>query len=240
VQVQVLYFGVIRERVAKKTKELITLPAGATVDDLVTELCATYPTFRDAVRHVKVAVNESFGAPELALADGDEVAIIPPVAGGAEPYCMLTEQPLSVDHAISAVTGPEQGAVVVFLGVVRAQKDGKQITELEYEAYKSMATASLRDIVSRCEAMGNDVHVGVAHRFGALSPGQIAVVVAASAMHRDLAFQAARQCIELLKAETPIWKKEFSSDGATWIEASEGISGSNCEWSATVDREAVH
>jgi molybdopterin synthase catalytic subunit len=179
-----------------------------------------------------VAVNENFGTPEQVLTDGDEVAIIPPVAGGAEPYCLLTEQPLSVDAAISAVSGPGQGAVVVFLGVVRGQKDGRQIIGLKYEAYASMATASLRDIVRRCEAIGSNIRIAVAHRFGPLSPGEVATVVAASAARRGPAFKAARECIELLKAETPIWKKEISCDGESWIEAVEGLCGTGFEWSA--------
>jgi molybdopterin synthase catalytic subunit len=233
VQIRVLYFGVIRERVARTTKELVTLPPGVTVDDLVTQLCETYPALRGAIRHIKVAVNENFATPEQELTDGDEVAIIPPVAGGAGPYCLLTQEPLSVDAAISAVSGPGQGAVVVFLGVVRGEKDGRRIVGLKYEAYASMATASLRDIAGRCEALGSDVRIAMAHRFGPLSPGEVATVVAASAAHRQLAFKAARECIELLKAETPIWKKEISCDGESWIEAIEGLYGT-VNWSAAV------
>jgi molybdopterin converting factor subunit 1 len=234
-QIRVLYFGVIRERIARTSKESISMPADATVDDLVTKLCEAHPGLRDVLRHVKVAVNEAIGGPGHVLADGDEVAIIPPVAGGADPYCRLTDQPLSVDEAVSAVTGPEQGGITIFLGVVRSRRNGKSVTRLEYEAYGSMALASLRDIVRRCEALGPDVRVAAAHRIGALCPGELAVVVAASARRRGLAFRAAQNCVELLKAETPIWKKEIGEDGAVWVEAREGLSGTGLDWSASTE-----
>jgi molybdopterin synthase catalytic subunit len=143
--------------------------------------------------------------------------MIPPIAGGADPYCRLTDQPLSVDEVLASVTGPEQGGVVLFLGTVRDHNDGKQVMRLKYEAYASMVHSSLADIINRCRSGAPGVRVAVAHRTGVLNVGDIAVIVAASAPHRAEAFDAARACIELLKQEVPIWKKEISPHGTQWI-----------------------
>jgi MoaE-MoaD fusion protein len=230
--ISVLYFGQLRERVSQTARELVALPPGATVDDLVTELCSAHPGLTAFLRHIKVAVNEAMSSPGQALQDGDEVALIPPVAGGSGPYCKLTDQPLSVDEAIAAVVGPDQGAVTLFLGFVRGRKNGADVVDIDYQAYASMARASLMDIARRCEARGPDVRVAVAHRIGMVKPGEAAVVVAASATHRALAYEVSRECIELIKAETPIWKKETRSDGVEWVEAVEGLGGTGLDWSA--------
>ena len=230
-QIQVLYFGVIRERVARTPQELVCLPAGATVDDLVSRLCDAHPELRALLRYIKVAVNENCGQPGPPGADGDEVAIIPPVAGGAEPYCRLTAEPLSVDEAIAAVSGPEQGGITVFIGVVRGKRGDELVHGLEYEAYPAMAAASMAGILRQCEALGPGLRVAAAHRIGPLRPGEIVMVVAASAPRRELAFDASRRFVELLKSQTPIWKKEFSTSGEAWVEAAEGLPG-GLSWSA--------
>ena len=216
-QIRVLYFGALRERFVGTREEEVTVADGATLDHLVDRLCRTHPGLARVRGCVKVAVNEEFSSPGRPLADGDVVAMIPPVAGGAEPYCRLTDQPLSVDEVLAAVTGPSQGGTVVFIGTVRDHNRGRQVTRLEYEAYPSMVLKTLADIVHRCQSIATGVRVAVAHRTGSLGIGDAAVVVAASAPHRAEAFKAARMCIELLKEEVPIWKKEFSPDGAEWI-----------------------
>ncbi|MER7868947.1 MFS transporter [Streptomyces cellulosae] len=139
------------------------------------------------------------------------------VTSGTDRYCRLTDRPLSVDEVLTAVTGPGQGGTVVFIGTVRDHNNGKSVTRLEYEAYPSLALKVLTDIIRRCEATAPGVRVAVAHRTGRLEIGEPAVVLAAAAPHRAEAFEAARACIELLKEEVPIWKKEFSPDGAEWI-----------------------
>jgi molybdopterin converting factor subunit 1 len=216
-QIQVLYFGFLRERVAQRRGELMSIPEGSTLNDVVDALSTAYPRFGQARGLVKLAVNEEIVAPEQALRDGDVVAFIPPVAGGSGPYARVTEDPPNLDLIVRAVTGPRQGGVVSFIGYVRGDTDGKPVSRLEYEAYRPMAERSLADIVTRCELLAPGVRVAVAHRVGLLEVGDIAVVIAAAAPHRAEAFQAARMCIELIKQETTIWKKEYGPDGADWV-----------------------
>ncbi|CAM4306130.1 Molybdopterin synthase catalytic subunit 1 [Mycobacterium basiliense] len=215
--VRVLYFGLIRECCDNVREDKVEVPVGATVDDLVAGLVDRYPALDRYRNRVQMAVNESIVRCSTVLADGDTVAFIPQVAGGSDRYCRLTDQPLSVDELLAAVTAPGQGGVVVFIGNVRDHNQGHSVTHLHYEAYPAMVYRTLESIIERCEAIGEGVQVAVAHRTGDLQIGDSAVIIAAAAPHRAEAFQAARMCIEYLKEETPIWKKEFSPDGAEWI-----------------------
>jgi molybdopterin converting factor subunit 1 len=216
-KIRVLYFGFIRERVAHRRDERMSVPEGSTLSDVVELISSAYPRFGEARRLVKLAVNEEMAPPERALRDGDVVALIPPVAGGSGPYARVTEDPPDLQHLVHAVTGPGQGGVVSFIGYVRGETDGRITSRLEYEAYRPMAERSLAGIVARCEQLAPGVRVAVAHRVGMLEVGDIAVVIAAAAPHRAEAFQAARRCIELIKQETTIWKKEYGPDGADWV-----------------------
>lgn len=216
-KIHVLYFGFVRERVAHRRDELMSMPDGSTLNDVVDLLSTAYPRLGEARGLVKLAVNEEMAPPERTLRDGDVVALIPPVAGGSGPYARVTEDPPNLEQLMRAVTGPGQGGVVSFIGHVRGETDGRTTSRLEYEAYRPMAERSLAGIVARCEQAAPGVRVAVAHRVGTLEVGDIAVVIAASAPHRAEAFQAARTCIELIKLETTIWKKEYGPDGADWV-----------------------
>lgn len=215
--VRVLYFGGLRERFTNTKLEEVPLPEGATIAQLLDELCVRYPGLEDMRGRVRVAVNEEVVPDAHALAAGDEIALLPPVAGGADPWCRLSEQPLDPAEVLRAVAGPGYGAVVTFIGLVRNHNDGRAVTRLEYHAYESMALKSFAGNIDRCEANVPGTRVAIAHRTGLLEIGDIAVIVAAAASHRAEAFRAARMCIELLKRETPIWKKEISPDGEEWI-----------------------
>ena len=218
-QIQVLYFGFLRERIARRRAETMSIPEASTVNDVLDALSTAYPRFGQARGIVKLAVNEEIASPEHALRDGDVIALIPPVAGGSGPYARVTEGPPNLELILRAVTGPRQGGVVTFIGQVRGDTDGRPVSRLEYEAYRPMAERNLADIVTRCELVAPDVRVAVAHRTGLLEVGDIAVIIAAAAPHRAAAFEAARMCIELIKQETTIWKKEYGPDGADWVGA---------------------
>ncbi|KWW99454.1 hypothetical protein TH66_09400 [Carbonactinospora thermoautotrophica] len=216
-QISVLYFGVLREQLAK-TAETIVLPDGSTLQSLLDTLRERYPSL-DRVKHmIKVAVNEDLASMEHVLREGDEVALLPPIAGGAEgPYARLSDEPLQLDEVLTAVTEPSHGAVTTFIGLVRDHNEGREVIQLEYQAYRSMALKTLRSIVERCEAVGTGVRVAVVHRVGVLKVGEPAVMIAAAAPHRAEALKACHMCIELLKAEVPIWKKETSPEGDEWV-----------------------
>ena len=146
------------------------------------------------------------------------MALIPPVSGGASPRrILIAEQPLSLDEVTRAVTGPEQGAVATFTGLVRRHGTLPDVTRLEYEAYVPMAEAVLAAIAREIELEYPGVRVAIHHRIGTLSIGEPAVVIAASAPHRAESFAACRVAIERLKQRAPIWKKEIGAGGEVWV-----------------------
>lgn len=215
--VQVLYFGILREQFVQARKEQFCLPPGSTVADLMEQIGERHPLFTPVRGRIKIAVNEDFVPDGHVLATGDTVALIPPIAGGSDRHCVLTEEPLHVDPLIEAVTGAGHGGIVVFIGTVRDHHDGHKVTRLHYEAYRPMVLRALNAIIDGCEQAAEGVHVAVAHRTGTLQIGEAAVVIAASAPHRAEAFAAARTCIERLKEEVPIWKKEYSANHVEWV-----------------------
>ena len=193
------------------------LPPDASVGELLARLEARHPALAGYRDRLVVSVNAVRAAPEALLDDGDEVALLPPVSGGSG-RPRVTSQPLSMDALLSEVTGPEMGGVVTFTGIVRNHARGRQIDHLEYEAYGEMAEKELRQIGRQVEARWPEVRYAVAHRIGRLAIGDPAVMVAAAAAHRAEAFEACRFIIDTLKRTVPIWKKEFATDGAYWVE----------------------
>ncbi len=140
----------------------------------------------------------------------------PPASAGA-PYCKLTAEPIRLQEVIDAVSGPGQGGIATFIGVVRDHNQGKAVVSLHYEAYPRMVLSTLSHIIRQIEGSLPGTQVAIAHREGTLQVGDLAVVIAASAPHRAEAFDACRQAIERLKKEVPIWKKEASPTGEEWI-----------------------
>lgn len=198
----------------------LELPEDATVRDAVRAVLREHPLVAEG-RQVVIARNHEYVDADAPLADGDEVALIPPVSGGTtrtRTRILVTERPLSADDVIEAVRGDGAGGIVVFLGTVRERSRGKRVTHLEYEAYAEMAEAKMREIADRLEREHAPATVAMHHRVGDLRIGDVAVAIAASAPHRDAAFQAARGAIEELKRVVPIWKKEHFDDGAVWVE----------------------
>jgi len=218
-RVRVLYFAVVRERLGRD-EEAVELAAGADVAAAWRELERLHPELGGLRAAVKVAVNEQFATADRVLADGDVLALIPPVAGGAGPDAgvfRVSDEPLSLDEVVRAVTCDEHGGVVTFTGVVRRQSRGKRIVRLEYEAYRPMAERKLAEIGAQLAAEAPGVRVAIVHRVGKLAVGEAAVVIAASAPHRAAAFDACRAAIDRLKESVPIWKKEIAEDGEEWI-----------------------
>ena len=198
----------------------LELPEGSTARDAIRAVLKQHPLVAEG-RQLVIARNREYVDVEAPLADGDELALIPPVSGGAtrsRARIYVTTEPLSVDEVLDVVRDDGFGGLVVFLGTVRDRSRGKRITHLEYEAYAEMAEGKMREIADRLESEHAPARVAMHHRIGDLAIGDTAVVVAAGAPHRDAAFAAARQAIDELKSVVPIWKKEFTEDGAIWIE----------------------
>lgn len=198
----------------------LDLPAGATVRDAIATITTEHPLV-GAIREMVIARNREYVGLDEPLADGDELAVIPPVSGGAvssPERVVVSERPLSLDAAIAAVRGPDAGGIVVFLGTVRDASRGKRVRHLEYEAYPEMAEAKMREIGAALEREHMPLRLALHHRVGDLAIGDVAVIIVAAAPHRDAAFAAARCAIDELKRVVPIWKKEYTDDGAVWIE----------------------
>ncbi len=211
--VTVLYFAGAREAAgaARETLE----PPPATVAALRALLLARHPGLARVLPRCRVAVDEEFAPDEAGLPDGAEVAIIPPVSGGAGLFAVV-DRPLDLAEAVRAVEGPGRGGVVTFTGDVRGETRGRAVLRLEYEAYPAMAERKLREIGERV-AREHGAEVAIVHRVGQLAPGEAAVVIACAAPHRTPAFRACEAAIEALKREVPIWKREVYRDGSEWV-----------------------
>jgi molybdopterin synthase catalytic subunit len=218
-RIHVLYFAVLREHLARE-QDALELEGKATVRDAIDALAQRHTAVASLRGRFRVAVNQEFASDDHALADGDELALIPPVAGGADAdarHVRLQDAPLSLDRVIAAVTSPGVGGIVTFTGCVRRHSRGTIVERLEYEAYGEMA---MRELLRLCDEIEREIagaKLAVEHRVGTLAIGDLAVVIAAGAPHRAQAFEACRAMIDRLKDRVPIWKKEIGEDGAEWV-----------------------
>lgn len=213
-RVTVLYFAAARER-AGVPSEAIELAEGATAAQALALVCERHPALQAIAGKLRVAVDQDFSALDRKLREGAEVALIPPVSGGAGAHRVSREK-LSAASPVHAVEGKDCGAVVSFIGTVRSTNRGKTVVRLEYEAYEPMALRVFDQIASTARERWQ-ARLAIHHRIGALEPGELSVVIAAAAPHRADAFEACRFAIESLKKEAPIWKHEIYPDGSSWV-----------------------
>jgi molybdopterin synthase catalytic subunit len=217
VVVSVRLFAQLREA-AGRDEVALELPDGATVGELLGAL-ESHDGVGQTLANlpVVIAVNRDYAERERRLSDGDEVALIPPVSGGGEPvHARVTDEPLDAAALERAVARPAAGAIVTFQGITR------EVARLEYEAYREMAQERIVAILEDCVERHGLQAAAAEHRVGDVPRGEASVVVAVSAAHRDEAFAGAREAIDRIKAEAPIWKKEVEAgekgERARWVE----------------------
>ena len=213
-------FGSLREEAGAKELEL-ELPEGARVADLRVLLADRYPLLERLGEDIATSVNLEIALEDQVLSDGDEVALLPPVAGGSGApvrMCTLSDRPLVEEEVAARVAGPDTGGVVTFVGNVRDHARGRSIQYLEYEAYPAMAEREMQKIADEAAQRWPGTRVAIAHRTGHLEIGEAAVVIVAAAPHRAEAFEACRFAIDTLKQSVPIWKKEVATDGQYWVD----------------------
>ena len=204
---RVRLYAVLRERVGREAID-VELADGATVADAMREL-SLIPALDGVLDHlaVQMAVNREYATSATRLAAHDELALIPPVSGGADVHVRVTEQPLSLQALARDVDRPGAGAVVTFQGLPR------EVDRLDYEAYREMAGQRIAAILEECIERHGLRAAAAEHRVGAVPRSQASVIVAVSAAHRAEAFAGAREAIDRIKAEAPIWKRELGADG---------------------------
>jgi MoaE-MoaD fusion protein len=209
------------------TETEIELPEGSTVADLRALLDRDHPGLAPLWPRLAVAVDGRVVKADAPLAEGCEVALLPPVSGGAPDARLdlprrrtaLADGALDVPQALADVAGPSRGAVVLFLGTVRGSHRGREVERLTYSAYRPMAEKALETIAGDLEREHQDLRVAIVHRLGEVEVGEASVAIAVAAPHRAAAYQASRTALERLKAEVPIWKREHYSGGeAAWRE----------------------
>jgi MoaE-MoaD fusion protein len=221
VKIRVLFFGMARD-IAGVAEEQIDLRNAPDLGDLRRQYEARFPRLAGMNDSLLIAVNEEFRERSWRLADGDEVAFIPPVSGGSDEsstdFFRLTRDPIPTAHLADGMKKPEDGAVVVFEGIVRNHLGGRRTLYLEYEAYESMAVRKMTEIRAEASAKFRIDGVGIIHRLGRIEIGETSVAIIVTAEHRGEAFDACRYLIDRLKQVVPIWKKEFFEDGFIWAE----------------------
>jgi MoaE-MoaD fusion protein len=208
VRINVRLFAGLRELAGESRREL-ELPEASSIADVWPALnLGAEPT------GLLYALNRAYADPDTELSDGDEVALIPPVSGGA---FRLTQGPVNLTSVVVAVVDEQAGAIATFLGTVRARSRGRDVIALEYEAYEEMAEDVMAQIAAEVDERYDICSVAITHRLGRVEVGETSVAIAVSAPHRQDALAACADVIEALKAQVPLWKKELYEGGEEWI-----------------------
>jgi MoaE-MoaD fusion protein len=228
-RVQVLLFGVLKDLFSNES-QMLELPQGSTVESLVRHYRERRPEQAGLWPTLAIAVNREYASGSTTLKDGDEVALLPPVSGGSAEgeasnvavdeklRVVLVREAINAQAIVEALKRGEDGAVVVFDGIVRNNTRGRRTLYLIYEAYEEMALRLMRSLAADAVVQHKVREVAIVHRLGRLEVGETSVLIAVASAHRAQAFDACRWIIDTLKKTVPIWKKEHFLDGAVWAD----------------------
>jgi molybdopterin synthase catalytic subunit/molybdopterin converting factor small subunit len=233
-QIRILFFGVLKDLVGRST-DLVDFPEGTRLQDVLTHYVRQAPRLEPMLTALALSVNQEYASPGRKLAAGDEVGLLPPVSGGApaptggegksndddgkskNEVCIVRE-PIATEAVLAALKRPEDGAAVIFEGIVRDNTHGRRTLYLDYEAYEAMAQKQIEGLAAQALERFAVRAVSIVHRLGRLEIGETSVLIVVASAHRGPAFEACRWVIDTLKKTVPIWKKEYFEDGAVWAD----------------------
>lgn len=231
-RVRVLFFGVLKDLAGKSIDEL-DLPEGSAARQVLQHYESQFPALKHLLPSLAVAVNQQYAGPDVQLKPNDEVALLPPVSGGSSGdsdklaaagvsgkprYAAIVRDRIDSASILANIKQGEDGAALVFEGIVRNQTRGRKTLYLDYEAYEDMALKELEALAANAIEQFKIRDVAVVHRLGHLEIGETSVLIAVASAHRAAAFEACRWLIDTLKRTVPIWKKEYFVDGAVWAD----------------------
>ncbi|BDP40237.1 molybdopterin synthase sulfur carrier subunit [Deinococcus aetherius] len=219
-QVKVVFFARLKRESGLETTTA-DVPSGATVRDLAAQVETRHGL---SLRGCMVAVNETYATPDQSLRPGDEVAFLPPVAGGSEAgtRCEVMTSPLSLSAADAFLVRPEHGAQAYFVGTVRSPNRGKRVEFIEYEGFAPMAEKVMREAAAEARTRYGELRVIIQHRLGRLLPGEASILIGVASPHRRAALEACDFLIEHLKVHLPVWKHEADEEGEHWVDGQTG------------------
>jgi molybdopterin synthase catalytic subunit len=215
-RIRVIYFGMLKDAVGRQLED-VELPADASLADLIADRIAHTPVIDNFRTVLAFAINQEYAQLKDRLRDGDEVAMLPPVSGGA-PRCALVHEKIEVQKVVDALKSGEDGAVSIFDGIVRNNTRTRKTQYLVYEAYEEMALKQMEDLAAEARKKFEVREVAIVHRLGRLEIGETSVLIAVASAHRTAAMDACRWLIDTLKKTVPVWKKEYFVDGALWAD----------------------
>jgi molybdopterin converting factor subunit 1 len=215
-QVTVLFFGMLRD-LAGRGRDSLSLSDDATLGDVLDHYDKEIPRLKEFAASIAMSVNQEYAGPDTKLKSGDEIALLPPVSGGAS-RCAIVREAIDTPSVIEKIKHPEDGAAVVFDGIVRNNTRGRRSLFLDYEAYEEMALKQMEELAAQALTQFEVRDVTIIHRLGRLEIGETSVLIVVASAHRAAAFEACRWLIDTLKRTVPIWKKEHFEDGVVWAD----------------------
>jgi len=226
-QVRVLFFGILKD-LAGRSSDTLSLAENASAADVISHYEHRLSAAKGIFNSIAISVNQEYAGPEMKLKSGDEIALLPPVSGGTtetgalntpakiQPRAFITRDPIGGAAQLEKMKRPDDGAAIVFEGIVRNNTRGRRTLFLDYEAYEEMAVKELESLIVRALDQFQVRDAMIIHRLGRIEIGETSVLIVVASAHRAAAFDACRWLIDTLKRTVPIWKKEYFEDGAVW------------------------